>query len=162
MSRVETLPAVNAIDFTLSSSSGNPYSLCHDKKLTWTNNALVDEIISSSPPVRASANPFLNDAHGFGNDAIFPNLPPLHQGHPEVHLRNGIMNASRLSAAHEPDAEKAFFVADLSLVYYQHQRWKACLPEIQPFYGLSYLTCRPSTPSSCHVLSLLSSRQVQS
>lgn len=140
MSRLETLPAVNAIDFTLSSSSGNPYSLCHDKKLTWTNNALVDEIISSSPSVRGPTNSFSNDAHGFGSDAIFPNLPPLHQGHPEVHLRNGIMNASRLSAAHEPDAEKAFFVADLSLVFYQHQRWKACLPEIQPFYAVK---CNP-------------------
>ena len=160
MSRLETLPAVNAIDFTLSSSSGNPYTLFHDKKLTWTNNTLVDEVISSSPSVRAPASSFSNDAHGFGSDAIFPNLPPLHQGHPEVHLRNGIMNASRLSAAHEPDAEKAFFVADLSLVYYQHQRWKACLPEIQPFYGLSYLTYCPSTPSSCLVLSLFSSRQV--
>lgn len=47
------------------------------------------------------------------------------------------MNASRLAAENEPDAEKAFFVSDLSQVYRQHLRWKACLPEIQPFYGTS-------------------------
>ncbi|TFK34528.1 ornithine decarboxylase [Crucibulum laeve] len=50
------------------------------------------------------------------------------------------MNASKLAAAHEPDAEKAFFVADLSQVYKQHMRWKACLPEIQPFYAVK---CNP-------------------
>ncbi len=69
---------------------------------------------------------------------IFPDLPPLYHGHSDVHLRNGIMNASRLSAANEPDAEKAFFVADLSHVYRQFQRWKRCMPEIQPFYGKRY------------------------
>ena len=71
------------------------------------------------------------------DETIFPSLPPLYHGHPEVHLRNGIMNASRLAAAHVPDAEKAFFVADLSQVYRQHLRWKACLPEVIPFYGKS-------------------------
>lgn len=69
---------------------------------------------------------------------ILSDLPTLHHGHSDVHLRNGIMNASRLSAANEPDAEKAFFVADLSHVYRQFQRWKHCMPEIQPFYGKRY------------------------
>jgi len=50
------------------------------------------------------------------------------------------MNASRLAADNQPDAEKAFFVADLSQVYRQHQRWKLCLPEIQPFYAVK---CNP-------------------
>ncbi|KAF9048930.1 ornithine decarboxylase [Panaeolus papilionaceus] len=50
------------------------------------------------------------------------------------------MNASRLAADHEPDAEKAFFVADLSQVYRQHQRWVSALPEIQPFYAVK---CNP-------------------
>jgi hypothetical protein len=71
-------------------------------------------------------------------EKIFPDLPPLYHGHSDIHLRNGIMNASRLSAANEPDAEKAFFVADLSQVYRQFQRWRRCMPEIQPFYGESY------------------------
>ena len=68
-------------------------------------------------------------------EAIFPSLPPLLDGHSDVHLRNGIMNASQLALTHEPNAEQAFFVADLGQVYRQHQRWKSCLPEIQPFYG---------------------------
>lgn len=71
-------------------------------------------------------------------EKMFPDLPPLHHGHSDIHLRNGIMNASRSSAANEPDAEKAFFVADLSQVYRQFQRWRRCMPEIQPFYGESY------------------------
>jgi len=55
-------------------------------------------------------------------------------------MRNGVMNSSRLSLANQPDAEKAFFVADLGQVYRQHQRWRSCLPEIQPFYAVK---CNP-------------------
>lgn len=69
-------------------------------------------------------------------EIIFPNLPPLYRGQPGDHLRNGILNARKLAAAGEPDAEKAFFVADLSEVYNQHQRWTRCLPQVQPFYGM--------------------------
>ncbi|EIM90744.1 ornithine decarboxylase [Stereum hirsutum FP-91666 SS1] len=50
------------------------------------------------------------------------------------------MRAARLAALHEPDAEKAFFVADLSAVYRQFERWKRCLPEIEPFYAVK---CNP-------------------
>lgn len=68
-------------------------------------------------------------------DQPFPSLPPLHRGHPDVLLREGVMQASIRNEAFESDAERAFFVADLSQVYAQHQRWKACLPRIEPFYG---------------------------
>ena len=113
-------------------------SLCSEKYLRsrnnnpWTTNKkLVDDVISSSPPpLSSNTNP-----HIISGEATFPSLPPLLDGHPDVHLRNGIINASRLSLAHEPNAEQAFFVADLGQVYRQHQRWKSCLPEIQPFYG---------------------------
>ncbi|KAF7321553.1 Ornithine decarboxylase [Mycena kentingensis (nom. inval.)] len=70
-------------------------------------------------------------------ESIFPDLPPLLHGHPDIHLRNGVLDAD--SSAH-PDAERAFFVADLSQVYHQHLRWRACLPEIQPFYAVK---CNP-------------------
>jgi ornithine decarboxylase len=76
------------------------------------------------------------------SDIILPGLPPLLRGHPDVHLRNGVMRAAHLSATGQPDAEKAYFVADLSYVYNQYQRWKRCLPEIEPFYG----------PCALHVL----------
>ena len=68
-------------------------------------------------------------------DIIFPGLPPLQRGHPDVHLRNGIMKALTLAADNEPDAEQAFFVADLGQVFMQHQKWKRYLPEIEPFFG---------------------------
>lgn len=67
---------------------------------------------------------------------IFASLPPLLRGHPDVHLRNGIMNASCKAAENRINAEKAFFVADLGQVYRQHQRWLQCMPDIEPFYGL--------------------------
>lgn len=76
------------------------------------------------------------DRH-YDDEVSIPGLPPLHRGHPDVHLRNGVMNAIHLAADGEPDAEKAFFVADLSAVYKQHERWKKLLPEIEPFYGAS-------------------------
>jgi hypothetical protein len=77
-------------------------------------------------------------------DASFPNLPPVHYGHPNFHLRNGVMRALSLAADGEPDAERAFFVADLSQVYLQWQRWKRCLPEIEPFFGTSSSSLRVS------------------
>ena len=69
-------------------------------------------------------------------EKIFESLPPLYRGHPDVHLRNGIMNASLKAAENKINAEKAFFVADLGQVYRQHQRWLQCMPDIEPFYGL--------------------------
>jgi len=66
---------------------------------------------------------------------LFPGLPPLHPGQPIVHVHNGILNARHLASSGEPDAENAFFVADLGEVFRQHTRWISCLPEIQPFYG---------------------------
>ena len=109
------------------------YLRSRDNNSSWPTKKLVDVVISSSsspPPHSSNTNP-----HLIPGEAIFPSLPPLLDGHPDVHLRNGIMNASRLALAHEPNAEQAFFVADLGQVYRQHQRWKSCLPEIQPFYG---------------------------
>ncbi|KAF8895861.1 ornithine decarboxylase [Gymnopilus junonius] len=150
MSRLETLQAVNPIDFSISSSSSDSFAQYHENNLPWPANVLVNDILSASPPLRLTGTPFSPDTHHDGGDVIFPSLPPLYTGHPEVHLRNGIMNASRLAAAHEPDAEKAFFVADLSQVYRQHMRWKACLPEIQPFYAVK---CNPDP----YVIRLLAS-----
>ncbi|KAF9072549.1 ornithine decarboxylase [Rhodocollybia butyracea] len=50
----------------------------------------------------------------------------------------------------ELDAEKAFFVADLSQVYLQHQRWVTSLPKITPYYAVK---CNPDP----YVLRLLAS-----
>jgi hypothetical protein len=66
---------------------------------------------------------------------ISDDLPLLHTGPVDYHKLNGISNAQVASAANIPDAEQAFFVADLSRVYFQFQRWTRCLPGIKPFYG---------------------------
>jgi len=127
MSRLETLPTVNPLDFKLSSSP-DCYAIIRDGKLPWSTNTLATQCMMT--PLQGDYQTKI-----VPDETIFPSLPPLYHGHPEVHLRNGIMNASRQAAAHVPDAEKAFFVADLSQVYQQHLRWKACLPEVIPFYG---------------------------
>lgn len=72
--------------------------------------------------------------------AAYPSLPPLLSGHSDIHIRNGIMKASRMAALQVPDAEKAFFVADLGQIYQQHKRWRSCLPEVMPFYAVK---CNP-------------------
>jgi hypothetical protein len=51
-----------------------------------------------------------------------------------------------------PDAEKAYFVADLSFVYNQYQRWKCCLPEIEPFYGAHFRHVQDACPSLIYTL----------
>jgi ornithine decarboxylase len=138
MSQIETLPARFPVDFSISTSShSGSFSSLYSEDLTCTSNALVGDILSSSPSIHFTADSLPTESRVSDDQRMFPSLPPLFHGHPEVHLRNGIMNASRLAAANEPDAEKAFFVADLCQVYRQHKRWKKSLPEIQPFYGLS-------------------------
>jgi hypothetical protein len=91
--------------------------------------AALDETRFVSQPLRLTL-----EASPLGKD-IFPSLPPLYNGHSDVHLRNGIMNASLLADNQDRNAERAFFVADLGVVYAQYQRWKKYLPYIQPFYG---------------------------
>jgi ornithine decarboxylase len=159
MSKIETLPAHFPAEFSISAPSSRSTPL-YREDLTCATNALVSDLLSMSPSIHITADPEprVNDDH-----RIFPSLPPLLYGHPEVHLRNGIMNASRLAAANEPDAEKAFFVADLGQVYKQHLRWKKALPGIQPFYGLSsvlifYLS---SLIDTCLILQLLNATRTR-
>jgi ornithine decarboxylase len=135
MSQVETLPAINAIDFA------TVVPRLHHETPTWPTNLNDIRVV----PWNSHSVPSSSESHAQAGDTIFPSLPPLYNGHPDIHLRNGIMEATRLGADHEPDAEKAFFVADLSQVYNQHMRWKACLPEIQPFYG-AFLPILVSAP----------------
>lgn len=133
MSQVEILRPINPVDYDLSRSI--PHSSASSRWVA--TNALVNDILSSSPL-------HLTTEGGTLDDHLFPDLPPLYHGHPEIHLRNGVINASQLAAQNVPDAEKAFFVGDLSQVYRQHQRWRACLPEVQPFYGLFLFRLQPS------------------
>lgn len=135
MSQVEILHATfSPIDHDISRPE-NP-SFFHDlENVTRANtNALVHDILSSPSPLRLNTETAESPHH---EENLFHSLPPVHIGHPEIHLRNGVMNASMMANDGEPDAEKAFFVADLSQVYRQHQRWVSCLPEITPYYGLS-------------------------
>jgi ornithine decarboxylase len=87
-------------------------------------------------------------------DLDFPGLPPILRGHPDVHLRNGVIRAAHLSAAGVPDAEKAYFVADLSYVYNQYQRWKRFLPEIEPFYGARTRQLQDISFANTHVVAV--------
>ncbi|KAJ7705734.1 ornithine decarboxylase [Mycena olivaceomarginata] len=137
MSRVETISTSSPVDITVSDvptldtrASVGMVMVRRGPLTPWIDN------LSSSPTLRLTAGQ-LPGGNINVDENIFPLLPPLLRGHPDVHLRNGVMNASRSA---DPDAENAFFVADLSQVYRQHLRWQACLPEIQPFYAVK---CNP-------------------
>ncbi|KAG6829002.1 hypothetical protein H0H92_005979 [Tricholoma furcatifolium] len=128
MSSVQVLTAPRPLDLTYSESLPRPQEIQN-----WiSTEAQINDLLPSST--------IDVDLPNDEEIRIFPSLPPLYQGHPDVHLRAGIMKAAHRAEAHEPDAEKAFFVADLNQVYRQHQRWRACLPEIQPFYAVK---CNP-------------------
>jgi ornithine decarboxylase len=144
MAAIDILPPpAYSVDLNIACSPtlGDAFPSSYQEKLA---NALVNGFISTSPPVSRMLPP----SRHVGTDdtpddkQLFPDLPALHAGRVSVHLRNGIINASHLSAAQEPDAEKAFFVCDLSQVYMQHLRWKKNLPEIEPFYGEYSLLAR--------------------
>ncbi|KIK60135.1 hypothetical protein GYMLUDRAFT_244568 [Collybiopsis luxurians FD-317 M1] len=152
MSQVEILhTSLNSIDHDVSRSEhlSRFHNLDLENVTNPNTNALVHDLLSTNSPLRLTSDGFGGTEAG-SEPSFFPSLPPLHFGHPEIHLRNGIMNASRLANDAEPDAEKAFFVADLSQVYRQHLRWVACLPEITPFYAVK---CNPDP----YVLRLLAS-----
>lgn len=130
MSQVHILAAHSPVNFgsetvSCSADMSSALSVSFNDKST---NTLIDRVLSSTNDL-SSVN---NDTR---EDFAVPGLPILHFGHPDIHLRNGVMNAAQLAADGEPDAEKAFFVADLSYVYHQHLRWKRLLPDVEPFYG---------------------------
>jgi hypothetical protein len=64
-------------------------------------------------------------------------LPIIHSGSVESLIQSGIIDAALASAANQPDAEAAFFVADLGHIYRQYIRWQRYLPNVTPFYGKS-------------------------
>jgi hypothetical protein len=76
--------------------------------------------------------------------ALLTLLPPILDGPPDLHMREGVLNAMRAAANGESDAEQAFLVADLSCIYQQHLRWQHCLPGVEPFYGERSDCCFPS------------------
>jgi ornithine decarboxylase len=127
MSPVEILSALNPLDHFISSTF---------QKLPGNSDASFDTVVQDLSP---SIDVAINDSAGenrLDDDKIFSCLPPLFRGHPQMHLRKGVIDAAMRSGANEVDAERAFFVADLSQVYRQHERWMKNLPEIVPHYGL--------------------------
>lgn len=140
MSQVEVLSPRSPVNFDfdidiiMSCSPCTPSnlsaSISREKRLT---NAIVNELLCASSHVVHATEEEDDEA------IVVPGLPPVLCGHRDVHLRRGVMQAAQLSADGEPDAEKAFFVADLSYVYQQHLRWKKNLPEIEPFYGTYWI-----------------------
>ena len=145
MSQVHILAARSPIAFESELVSCSPtistsISISFNDK---TTNTLLDRFITT--PAANDAAPAIDDGR---DEFAAPGLPPVHHGHIDTHLRNGVMKAAELAADGEPDAEKAFFVADLSYVYLQHLRWKRLLPEIEPFYGECACYIERSAPSN--------------
>ncbi|KAG1842500.1 pyridoxal-dependent decarboxylase [Suillus subalutaceus] len=131
MSPVEILSALNPLDHFVSSNF---------QKLPGNLDASFDPVVQD---LSALIDVATNDTAGenrLDDDKIFSCLPPLFRGHPEIHLRKGIIDAAMRAGANEVDAERAFFVADLSQVYRQHERWMKNLPEIVPHYAVK---CNP-------------------
>ncbi|KAF9231371.1 pyridoxal-dependent decarboxylase [Melanogaster broomeanus] len=145
MSQVDILPPVTPIDFEATSPFAGTTSF-RETSGCWGDARWQDPDDSALMHPKSGSSP----VDEIEDEKIFTSLPPLLQGHPEIHLRNGVMNASRKAAENKINAEKAFFVADLSEVYRQHQRWQKWLPEIEPHYAIK---CNPDP----YVLRLLAS-----
>ncbi|KAG7090184.1 hypothetical protein E1B28_011790 [Marasmius oreades] len=145
MSTVEILrPTHNPVEFDISRSPTIPTTATTTATSTTSYHDFVQELLSSPNHLRLTAEGFSaespSSASSTNGERLFPSLPPLHYGHSDLHLRKGIMNASHLASEGEVDAEKAFFVADLSKVYAQYRRWVSCLPEFKPYYAVK---CNP-------------------
>ncbi|OBZ72018.1 Ornithine decarboxylase [Grifola frondosa] len=149
MSQLEILAAHCPVDFdydvdvvSCSPSLSSPLSRPHHGK--YLTNVIVNGLLSPSHAAHGHDNTHAvapkDPEHHYDDEVTIPGLPPLMRGHSDVHLRNGVMNALQLASVGEADAEKAFFVADLSYVYKQHERWKKYLPDIEPYYAVK---CNP-------------------
>jgi hypothetical protein len=114
MSKVDVL-RVRPLDFE------NRHSILTNSQTSFSNTLILPE-----------TTPWDGQDHQVN---IGDNLPILHTGPTGYHLAKGIQHAAEAAASNEPDAEQAFFVADLSKVYQQFLRWKYCLPDIEPYYG---------------------------
>lgn len=140
MSQLEVLSAYCDLEFDVVSCSPSKFSRSFKESIlsgtlngvlsTSPNVQTIHDTLHHGPVTSATERDDLQD-----DDIAIPGLPPLLRGHSSIHLRNGVLHASELLASGEVDAEKAFFVADLSYVYRQHERWKKNLPEVEPFYG---------------------------
>jgi hypothetical protein len=139
MSKLDILPTIDLVSSPHLSSAFHPPS----QNLPWSQNKLLLNGKLISPEAGNRVDDDVDD----DTDIIFPGLPPLLRGHPGIHLRNGVIRSASLSAADIPDSEKAYFVADLSCVYNQYERWKRNLPEIEPFYGACACHAQASYPS---------------
>lgn len=64
-----------------------------------------------------------------------PGLPRISSGSSNHLIQSRILQAVLDTEMEESNAEKAFFVADLSVVYRRYVRWMQLLPEVEPFYG---------------------------
>lgn len=119
--------------------------VCANDEFTTTARALLSVSVSPTnkffhhppapilTPVSSESSSVVDEAEN--DDVIFADLPPVVQGYPAEHVRNGIARAWASADAHQADAEQAFMVADLSEVLRQYERWQQCLPGIEPFYG---------------------------
>ncbi|PVF95305.1 hypothetical protein CPB86DRAFT_711415 [Serendipita vermifera] len=126
-----TRPQVDVVSPTYGGRQVAPNPIAHPR--TSTQGPSSSSFIDSTLPIR----PF-----GFGlpsppsepddNDV----LPIIHSSSVDSLLRSRIAEAAIASAAHEPDAEAAFFVADLGQIYRQHIKWQKHLPNVTPFYAV--------------------------
>ncbi|CAL1715877.1 unnamed protein product [Somion occarium] len=143
MPSLEILSPCNTIDFDFDVISCSPsYATCtrsyqENKFLT---TAFTKLCALPVPNNNKDVHTHADTSDVIEEDITIPGLPPLLRGHPDVHLRHGVMRAAQLALQHESDAEKAFFVGDLCYVYQQHLRWKKNLPEIEPFFAIK---CNP-------------------
>ena len=131
MTEVQVIPTAIDINTTPITGKRSVYGSVNARA------ALLSVSVSSSPMEKSfkptvQSNGLLSPP---AEDATFS--PQLYQGHPDIHIRQGIIRAALAADAQKTNAEAAFFVADLSQVYRQHLRWKACLPNVEPFYGMS-------------------------
>jgi hypothetical protein len=103
----------------------------HPEETTWGASSLP-----TPPPETGIELPA--DIPGIDFDAPFvaiEGLAPLASCPPADLMRLRILQAALQIEANGDDAERAFFVADLSKIYEQFVRWQRCLPNIEPFYG---------------------------
>jgi hypothetical protein len=143
MSKLDILPTPRSNDI-VAPQLISPICCPSSQNLSWSQNNIYlfnDKLASLEMGTLHD-----NDVNEDG-DIIFPGLPPLLRGHPDMHLREGVIRAACLSAAGVPDAENAYYVANLGYVYNQYERWKRNLPEIEPFYGARARHAQPSNPS---------------
>jgi len=130
---VAALPVVTNTIIAFDASCPRPV-IINGLKETVAQTILKETVAQTMKKISSNVNANAGE-HAVVDSLMLPSLPPILRGDTDMHIRQEVAKSFADDADHN-----SFFVANLSSVYKQHQRWVKHLPNVRPFYAIK---CNP-------------------